>query len=175
MQATRVKIIRFEIRGGDKTHAVFKQSRQEAVQDHGVGNVRDVELIKTNEFITLSHALSQCIERVDGTLQISQLAVHFAHELMKMQPCLSLQRHCVEKAIHQKAFTPPNPAVHVDTPGNVWPVNQLFKCVGPLFLVLRPFIGASLQSLNRPKLRGVRLKPAAVQLALIGGLNALHH
>jgi hypothetical protein len=62
------------------------------MQDHGIGNVGHVELIKTNELVTFRHASTQFIQGIDGALHQGQLAVNFAHELVKMQARFALRR-----------------------------------------------------------------------------------
>ena len=85
MHSARVQIVRFKVGGGHKTNAVFKQCGHEPVQNHGVGNVRDMKFIKTNQAIALGNTPSQLIERIGRALQLAQLKMHLAHELVKVQ------------------------------------------------------------------------------------------
>src|SRR5450756_2726953 len=116
------------------------------MQNHGICDVSNVKLVKTNQSIFFSHAHRQHIERIGGTPKIDQLPVNFAHELMKMQPGLALERQCAKKTIHQKAFTPANAAVQIDPKRNVRMVDQLLDRVGALLPEPGPVPRAALQS-----------------------------
>ena len=68
MQTIWVQVVGLEVGSGDETHAIFKQGNQQAVQDHGVGNVGHMKLVKANELIALGHPPSQLMQRIDGSL-----------------------------------------------------------------------------------------------------------
>ena len=93
VQAVRVQVVGPEVGGGDEAHAVVEQRVQQPVQDHRVGDVGDVELVEADQPVALGHALAQFVQRVHRALQVGQLAVHLAHELVEVQPRLAHQRH----------------------------------------------------------------------------------
>ncbi|MNV65253.1 hypothetical protein D3C71_1579420 [compost metagenome] len=167
VQTIRIQIVRFEIGGGDKTHTILEQRRQQAVQDHGVRDICDMKLVKADEFVALGNARTEHIQRVYRTLQTSEFAVHLAHELVKVQAHLALEGNRVEKAVHQKAFTPPHPTVHVHTPRNIRAVDQLLERIGASCFVRSPVIRAALQGINRTQLRWVTLVAFSGQLGQI--------
>jgi hypothetical protein len=117
------------------------------------------------------HPLAQRVQRIHGALQLGEFAVHFAHELMEMEPGLAHQRDGAVEAIHQEALAPADAAVQVDAARNVGPVDQLLQGVGALLLEVGPFAGAAIEHFDRPKLR--RITPVATlgQLALVFGLD----
>ena len=111
VQPARVQVIGFEVGGGHKAHAMLKQRVEQAVQDHGVGDVSDMKFVKANQLEPLGHANTEFVQRIDRALQISQFAVHFAHELMEMQTGFAFNRDGIEKAVHQKAFAATDPTI----------------------------------------------------------------
>ena len=126
VQAIGVQVVGLEVGGGDKAHAVGEQRVEQAVQDHGVGDVGHVEFIKTNQLVSLGHAHAQHIQRVDRALHVAHLAVHLAHELVKVQTGFALDRHRVKKAVHQKTFSAPYSAEHVHTARDLRAVDEFF-------------------------------------------------
>jgi hypothetical protein len=64
-----------------------------APQDHRVGDVRDVELVEADETVPPRGALREPGDRILFPLQRVELAVHLAHEVVKVHPALALQRH----------------------------------------------------------------------------------
>ena len=97
---------------------------------------------------------SSC-ERVDRALQLGELAVHLAHELVEVQPRLALQRHGVEEAVHQEALAAPDAAVHVDAARDRRPRDQLGQRVAAPRLVVGPLVLAALERVDRAQLRRV--------------------
>ncbi len=174
VQAAGVEVVRLEVAGGDEAHAVVEQRQQQPVQDHGVGDVGDVELVEADQLELARHALAQLVQRVDGALQGGQLAVHLAHELVKVQPRLAADRHGVVEAVHQKALAAADAAVHVDALGNGRVADELLDRVGAPLLVARPLLGAALQRLDRAQLRRVTLVAACGQFRLVSVANTGH-
>ena len=168
MQAVGVQVVGFEVGGGDKTHTVGKQCVQQPVQDHGVGDVRHVKFVKTDQFVTLRHPATQLVERVDGALQVHQFAVHFTHEFVEMQARLALDRNGVKEAVHQETLAAPYAAIHVHPARDVRPVDEFLQCIGTPRLVLSPFASTTLQRLHRTQLRRVTLKAACGQFCFVG-------
>jgi hypothetical protein len=69
VQAIGVQVIRTEIRRGDKAHAVVEHGGQQPVQDHGVGDVGHMKLIKAHQPVAFGHALAKLVQRVHRALQ----------------------------------------------------------------------------------------------------------
>ena len=115
MQTIWVQVVGLEVGSGDETHAIFKQRYQQTVQDHGIGNVGHMKLVKANELIALGHPPSQLLQRVDGSLHQSHLTVNFSHELMEVQTRFVLHRHRVVKTVHQKTLATTYTTKHVNT------------------------------------------------------------
>ena len=69
VQPIGVQLVRLEVRSRHETHTVVEQRRQQAVQDHGVSDVGDVELIKADELVALGNACAKHVQRVHRALQ----------------------------------------------------------------------------------------------------------
>jgi hypothetical protein len=175
VQTAGIKPVRHEIGGSDKTHTVIEQRHQQAVQDHGIGDVGNVEFVETDELVTFGNARTQHIERVLRALQLVEFAVHFAHELMKVQAHLALERHGIEEAIHEKALAAPYPAIHVNALGNLGAVDEFLQCVGAPSLVDSPLFGTALQCLDGAQLRRITFKSFERKLCLISLTNGDGH
>ena len=156
VQAIRVQLVGPKVGGGDDGHAVRKQGRQQPVQDHRVGDVGHVKLVEANQPVAARDAPSEFVQRVHRALEVLQFAVHFAHELVKVQPCLARQRHGLKKAVHQEALAAPHAAPHVDAARNRRAHEQLGDRVAAARLVFDPLGLATLQRNDGPQLRRVR-------------------
>ena len=128
-----------------------------------------MKFVKTNQLVALGHPLAQFIQGIDGALQVAQLTVDLAHELMKMQPGLAPYLHRIEKAVHQEALAPADAAIHVDAAGNLRMADQFLEGIRTLGLIGRPLLGAAIERCHRPQLGGVALVAPGPQLGLIGG------
>ena len=137
------------------------------MQDHRVRDVSDVKLVEANELVALGNAGAQHIQGVHRALQRHQFAMHLAHEFVKVQAHLALDGHRIEKAVHQKTFSAPHPAVHVNALRDVGPVQQLLEGIRPFGLVRCPIVGTALQSVDRTQLRRVTLKAFGGQLGQV--------
>jgi len=141
------------------------------MQDHGVGDVGHVEFVKADQAVALGHFLAQHIQRVHRALHGRQFTVHLAHELVKMQTGLALDRHGFKKAVHQEALAAPHPAEHVDALGNLRLAEQLLDRVGAFDLERTPLLGATLKRLDGAQLGRVALEATLLQLFFVNGTN----
>ena len=144
------------------------------MQDHGIGDVCDVKLVKTHQTIPLGHAPPQFVERIHRSLQVGQFPVHFPHELMKVQSCLAHNGHSREKTVHQEALATANPTVHVHATRDRWASDQLLEGIGPLFLVRSPFTRTAIQRFHSPQLGRIAGVAPRGELGLIDLANGLH-
>ncbi len=167
VQAVRVQVVGLEVRRGDERDAVLEQRQQQPVQDHRVGDIGDVELVEADEPVAQRDAAAELLQRVGHALQVLQLAVHLAHELVEVQAHLALQGHGLEEAVHQEALAAPHPAVHVDAARDGWAHQHLGDGVGAARLVRVPLVLAALQRGNGVQLRGVGGEAALTQGLLI--------
>ena len=141
------------------------------MQDQRVGDVCHMEFVKTQQAMASGHAPGQFIQRIGQPFEFIQLVVHLAHELMEMQAGFAHQRDRIKKAVHQKAFAPAHATIQIHTPRNRGVHQQFFDRIRAPLLVVRPFIGTALQSLNRPHLGGVTVKTPVLQFLAVNGVN----
>ena len=161
-----------EIAGGDDAHAVGEQRRQQPVQDHRVGHVADVELVEADQAKATRDAPPEFVQWIGRALEFLQFAVHLAHELVEVQPCLARQRHGLEEAVHQEALAPPHATVHVDAARNGRAHQQLGHGIAAPRLVGRPFVFAALQRCDAASLRFVGRVATLGQRGLVKLLDA---
>ena len=168
VQAIRIKRIGMKIGRCHESNAIFKQGGQQTVKNHGIRNVCHVKFIEANQPITPGNTFTQLVERVCRALQILQFPMHLPHELMKVQADFALERNGAEKAVHEKALTPPHPSVHVNPTRNIRPVDQFLEGIRALPLKRRPLGRAALQSIDCAQLRWIADVAARTQFSLVG-------
>ena len=117
MQAVGVQPVGHVVAGHHENQLVGKERVQQALENHRVGNVRDMEFVEADDGITFGSAACHFVERVGHGLERFQLLVHGPHEFMKMQAGLAFRGQCLEKAVHQEALATPHPTVHPDATG----------------------------------------------------------
>ncbi|CPM55807.1 Uncharacterised protein [Bordetella pertussis] len=160
MQAVGIQGGRLVVGRHHERGAVLEQLEQQAVQDHRVGDVRDVELVETNQAVTASEAARHFVQRVLRALDLFQLAVHPAHEFVEMQARLAHHRHGGIEGIHQEALAAPHAAPQIHAARYVQAVEQFLQGVGAQGLEADPFIVVALQAFDGLQLRLVGLIPA---------------
>ena len=115
LQAFGIKRVWRVIRRHHKHDAVLKTVRQQTPQNHRVGNVAHVKLIKANQPKALRQSFGDGHQGISLMLERSQLLVNAAHERMKVNTRLATNfRHRI-KRIHQEAFAAPDAAVKIHT------------------------------------------------------------
>ncbi len=167
VQAVRIQLVRPEVGRGDDGDAVAEHRVQQPVQDHRVGHVGDVELVEADQPEALGDALAKFFQWVGNALQVLQLAVHLAHELVEVQARLAGERHGLEEAVHQEALAAADAAVHIDAARQRRAHEQLGHGVGAPCLVVGPFVLAALQGHHGAQLRRVGLVAALGQDFLV--------
>src|SRR3546814_3910068 len=113
------------IRGHDKRCAQFEQAKQQAVQDHGVGHIRNMKLVEADQAIALGDTRGDDIERIGLTLDPIEFAMNTAHEFVKVNAGLAAHGHRQVERIHQKAFPATHPAPHVYAARSEEPTSEL--------------------------------------------------
>ena len=130
-----------------------------------------MEFVKADKPKALRHFGAQYLQGVRHALQLAQFAMHFAHELMKVQPRFEGDRHRFVKAIHQKTLAAPHATIHVHTLRNGRALHQPTKEAGALLFKFGPFARAALQSLYGVQLLRITLKTACGNLSVINLCN----
>src|SRR5712692_4048764 len=175
LQAARVERVGMVIRGHDELDAAVHGPLQEAPEDHRVGDVGDMKFIKADQPVAPRSPGRDGIDRVLGALQLVELAVQLAHEVMKMDAALPHERHAQVERVHQEALAAPDRSPQVDALRQRRPDEQPFQRVVAPRLVGAPLLVEALQPLHRAPLRGIRYKSALRQVLLVEGNDILRH
>ena len=163
MQAVGIQAIGVKVGRGDDAHPVGKQGLQEPMQDHGVGDIGHVKLVEADQPKALGDALAKLVQGILQTFEFRQLAVHLAHELVKVKARFAPQRHRQEEAVHQEALAATHPTVHVHATRD-WRLDQEpSDRIAALLQVLLPLVLAALQGINGTHLGRVGGKAALGQ------------
>ena len=99
---------RRQIGGGHQRHAAAEQAREQAGEDHRVGDVGDEELVEADHArcARAMCAATRLQRFARGRLQFGELGVHVAHEMVEMHAlCARRGRGAVqrrEEQIHQQ-------------------------------------------------------------------------
>jgi len=122
VQAFLIELLRLDVRGRDQHNAMFEQLREKPAEDHGVGDVGDVEFIKAEKPGLPGQLGRRLLDRILGGV-LAELhllpyrmnaLVHIDHEFMEMGAALALDRARFEKQVHQHGLAPPDVAVDVE-------------------------------------------------------------
>ena len=118
VEAVLVEAARRPVRGGDDHDAVLEQALEQAAQNHGIGDVDDVELVEAEQPVlgreprrpapcSGSSRPPSCRSRVQPLL-------HVQHELVEVHPPLRLERHRGEEEVHEHRLAAADIAMEVD-------------------------------------------------------------
>src|SRR5207237_4880063 len=141
----------------------------------GIGDVGDVELVKADKPTVARRARGQRGERILGALQLVELAVHLAHEVMKMHAALANEGHAEEKRVHEKALAAPHRPPEINALGERWLHEKPLQRARAPRLVGAPLLEELLQALDRAPLRRVGLNPPLRQTLPVKRDNILGH
>src|SRR6185503_16894418 len=155
------------IRGHHELDAALHRLLEEAAEDHRVGDVGDVEFIEADEAVALRGALGHRGDRVLGALELVELAMDLAHEVVEVHAALAHQRHAQVERVHQEALAAPDRAPQVHPLGQRRLHQQPLQGRASLLLVLGPFLVQLLQALHRAPLGRIGNEAAALEALLV--------
>ena len=154
VEAIRVKLIRRLIGGRHQHYTPGEQGLEQPSQQHGIGDILDLQLIETQHPPFLVQLPGQQIEGVGAAGEMKETPMHPAHEVVKvLAPGRQLETRM--KAVHQPGLSAPH------RPPEINPVDTLVE----RRLVERPATVGQLD--RRPTLGGIRLKKTALDGAVI--------
>ena len=122
VQSVLVEFLGRHVRRGDDDDATLEQLREQPPENHGVGDVGDVEFIEAEQPRLLRQLDRREVDRVfAGVLAEFHLLaermnalVHVDHEFVEMRATFAHHRTCLEKQIHQHGLAAPDIAVDVE-------------------------------------------------------------
>src|SRR5438132_10346480 len=95
-------------------HSVFEQRAEKASEYHRVGDVRDMELVETDQAMTARDSARDGGKRIDGMLQSAKLVVDTFHERVEVNASLAPQGHRGIERVHQEALASADPSPEVN-------------------------------------------------------------
>ena len=122
VQAFVVEVRGRHVRGGDHDDTAIEQLREQPAEDHGVGDVGDVEFIEAKQPGLLRQLAGHEFDRIlAGMLALFHLLperinalMHVDHEFVEMRATLALHGARLEEQIHQHGLAAPDLAVDVE-------------------------------------------------------------
>src|SRR5713101_4064636 len=128
------------VRGHAADDSEIHHPAEQPAHDHGIGDVVHVHLVEADEAVALGDALGERTQGIFAALQLLELPVDVAHEVVEMHAALPDQGQAPVEAVHQEALSPAHPA---------------------------PQVHAARQPLDRAQLRRIAFEPAAFQRAVV--------
>ena len=95
-----------------------EQFGEQAAEQHGVCNVRHLELVEAEQSRRLPDLLCDFRDRVSSASVTERLhcGVHFGHEVVKVDAALRFDLHIREEQVHEHRLAAPDRAMDVETP-----------------------------------------------------------
>lgn len=104
LQAIRIKPVGRVIGGHHEDHTTREERFEQAAENHRIGNIRDMELVETEQPNFAGNALGDPGEGILFALQLLQLAMNVMHEGVEVHPPLATVRNRIVEAVHQKTL-----------------------------------------------------------------------
>ena len=113
LQAVAVKLVRRDIRRRNQRNAAREQRFHQAAEQHGVSDIRDKKLVKTQYVRFRFKTFGDDFQRVAMPLKLRQFFMHSQHKAVKVQTLFTFARQAMIEHVHQPGFPPANPAPHI--------------------------------------------------------------
>jgi hypothetical protein len=108
LQAVEIEAVRRGVGGRHQGHAPAEEGAQQAMQQGGVSDVGDHELIQAQHPQVLAAPLRDQFQRVWLARQARHLLMQVAHQVMKMEPLFARQGQGLGEPVHQIGLAPPH-------------------------------------------------------------------
>ncbi len=121
VETVLVKILRRNVRSRDHDDAALEQLREQPAEDHGIGDIGDMEFVKAEQPGFFGE---RCGDNLDRVLAVIFAELHFLaddvhalmnveHEFVKMRAALAHHRTCFEEEVHQHGLATADRAIDV--------------------------------------------------------------
>ena len=171
-----VEPVRRDIGRGDQRNAPGEQLAEQPVEQHGIGDVMDVEFIEAEQAQAgFEDGPRHRLDRI-GAIGIAPFRLaeggdapmHLIHEFMKMQPPFLLERHGGKEQVHEHGLAAPDLAVKIKSAHAL----RLFEqAENPLGLGGHKVRQNPVQIARRVALRRIGRQGMAGDEIVIGGQN----
>ena len=130
VDAILVEVVGRTVRGRHQHGAQIEQRLEQTTQDHGVGDVGDLELVETEQarlpgdelrhrtdrIVALVRAETRLARRGVPLAPLADQAVHLRHEDLEVVALFVLNPRGVEEQVHQHGLAPPRRAPEINPP-----------------------------------------------------------
>ena len=185
LQAALVEPVGREVRGRHDHHAGFEQRLEQPAQDHGVGDVGDVELVEAEQPGLLRQAPGEARQRVvlaalAGPAPNVQALVHLLHEGVEVDPPLGLDPGGLEEHVHQHRLAGADRADQIEALGRLGQAAPEAEALLPAGaararLIVGERVVQALQLLRRQLLHGIEIDLARPLARAVGCERSLGH
>ena len=115
VEPAAIEVARGAVRGGDDHHLPGEKMLEQTSEDHGVGDVGHLELVKAEERGTRRDLLCRAPDRILGLLaRPLDSVMGFSHEFLEMHAPLRRERNRVEEEIEQHRLAAANGAIEIE-------------------------------------------------------------
>ena len=173
MQAIRIQHGRRVIRGHDNDHAIRKQAIHQTTENHGIGNVRHVEFVETEQTNILGDRFGQSQHGVLFPLVFLEIAMNLLHERVEVQTFLAAIWHRIVKTVHQKTFATPDATPEIHTSRRLGGREQTLEGAAPINFEKQQVGIKILQCIGRSHLRIISHIATSIEQIFIGIEHAL--
>src|SRR3989475_247430 len=167
LEPVLVQIVRTVVRSHAADDSEIHHPPEQPADDHGVGNIVHVQFVEADEAIALGDALGERAQGIFAALQLLELAVHVAHEVVESHAPFPDQRQAPVEAVHQEALSPADPAPQVHAARQRRVHHQALERRAAPRLVGGPLLVELLQPLDRAQLGGIAFETAAFKRLVV--------
>ncbi len=117
LQAVLVEFGRRAVRRCNQRDAAFKQGFEQSAENHGIADVTDEELVKTQHTGFAGDVVGHLVQRIFDVFQFRETFVYFVHDAMEVVATFRIDVERSEEQVHQHGFattdtTPDIQALH---------------------------------------------------------------
>jgi hypothetical protein len=111
-----VELVRCLVRGRHDHHPGIEECREQAPEDHRIGDVVDLELVEAQQRRLAGDVGGDLVDGLGGSGAALPLdaVVHFEHEGMEMDASFAQVRHRAKEQIHQHRLAAPDGSAQVE-------------------------------------------------------------
>ena len=169
----RVEFGRGVVGCGHQHHAFGKQVFQQAAEYHGIGDVADVEFVKTEYAQLDGDVLGDGFERVRRIAFFAHALVDFLHKGVKVDAAFAPVRQAAVESVHQETFAAADAAVEIQAGGHLRRAQAAAEKAVALALEHHQFRPQPVEIFDGAHLGGIADKAGLLGGGLIPGERAV--
>ena len=169
----RIEFGRSVVGGGYQYHAFGKQFFQQAAEYHGIGNVADMEFVKTQYAGFFGNIAGNGLERIGLMALVAHPLVDFGHKGVKVHAAFAPLGQAAEKGVHQETFAAADAAVEIQAGGHLRRAQAAAEKAVALALEHHQFRPQLVEIFDGARLGGIADKAGLLGGGLIPGERAV--